>query len=244
MESWIAAASLTGAQLPEPRRVLSTESWIAAASLTDNLDQPYSCVFKQVQKGFSSWYFCRLCSRNDDPVDVLDKDPKTTTKRIAHLADPIHKQRAARVVQMRNAPVSRFSWSRKFHGDLTYYRSVQLESAVCRHIFAGAAASSQAEIERLVNELRLAERMVQLELALWKAACELSPPEDDLSPLRRKSWSSSGWKQLKPIMRKDPLTGITILVAPFLGLKKEAVASPFLGPEEKEEKKRKRESVG
>jgi hypothetical protein len=92
-------------------------------------------------------------------------------------------------------------------------------SAIFRHSFAGSSATHIA-VEQELKELRLAEPMVQLELALWKAACELSPLADNLSPLEWKTWSCSGWKQLESAKRSDPLTGVTALVAPFLGLKK------------------------
>jgi hypothetical protein len=60
---------------------------------------------------------------------------------------------------------------------------------------------------------------VHLELALWKAACELSPR------FRSRTRSSESvvlwreWKDPKARKRRDPLTSVTELVAPFLGLK-------------------------
>jgi hypothetical protein len=197
------------------------ESWIATAPLTDNFNSPGSCVFKRCLVGDTVTYFCRLCSRNDAPTDQLDWGSSSSeAKRKAHLADPIHKQRAALLVQNRVTMVGRFSWTRRLDGDLKYYRSSRLEAAVCRHIFSGSFIS-QAAVERQLKELRVAEPMVQLELALWKAACEQSPPDGELSPRQWKDWAKSGWKQLKPTMRSNPLIGIAALVAPFVGLTKE-----------------------
>jgi hypothetical protein len=62
--------------------------------------------------------------------------------------------------------------------------------------------------------------LVHLELALWKAACKLSAPSTFVGVLEWMTWSHSGWKAQKSSMRRHPLTGITALVAPFLGLKK------------------------
>jgi hypothetical protein len=202
------------------------ENWLATAPLTDNLDQPGSCVFIWVSVGGKWLYFCRLCSRTYDPADLLDAG-NNQVKIHAHLADPIHNQRAALLVQVRNDAFRRFGWSLQFQRDWSYYRSTELESAIFRHCFAGSS-TSQAAVEQQLEELRLGEPMVLLELALWKAACELSPPDDHLSPLRKKDWARSGWKELKPTMRKDPLTGIAALVAPFLGLKKKAKTKPNL----------------
>jgi hypothetical protein len=197
------------------------ESWIATAQLTDKFDWPGSCVFKRCLVGDTVTYFCRLCSRNDAPTDQLDRGSNgSEAKRKAHLADPIHKQRAALLVQNRVAMVSRFSWSRRLDGHLKGYRSSRREAAVCRHIFSGSV-KSQAAVEQPLKELRVAEPMVQLELALWKAACEQCPPDGELSVSHRIFWAKSGWKQLKPTMRSDPLIGRAALVAPFLGLTKE-----------------------
>lgn len=194
---------------------------MATVPLTDNLDTLNSCVFEQVKAGSTTWYFCRLCSRNHCDGEQLDYVGSNQSRmRVAHLADPIHVQRAALQVKKRNQAIDRFFWSIQHKKDVYYYRSAALDASVCRYIFDGSAGSRE-EIERLVETLRLGDPMVQLELALWKAACELSPPGDSLSsPLEWKSWSCRGWKQLKSKMRRHPLTGITALVAPFLGLKK------------------------
>jgi hypothetical protein len=199
------------------------ESWVATVPITDKLDHLASCVFHQVQSGNFTFYFCRLCSRNHFNGEQLDDVPSGRyTKRAAHLADPLHVQRADILVQERNRAINRFCWLLQHKEDVSHYRSPALNSFICYHIFGSPASQDGTEqaILQLLKELRLAEPLVQLELALWKAACELSPLADNLSSLEWKTWSCSGWKQLKSAKRSDPLTGVTALVAPFLGLKK------------------------
>lgn len=96
---------------------------------------------------------------------------------------------------------------------------------VCRYVFVVGGESSKAAIAKRQKELQAVEPLVHLELALWKAACEHSPPGTLVHPWEWKAWYCSGWKQLKPSMRRDPLTCITALVAPFLGLKKAATGA-------------------
>lgn len=114
--------------------------------------------------------------------------------------------------------MARLRWSLEFFHDVERFRRSSLQSSLCRYIFFGGE-SSKAKIVKRLKAMKLADPMVALELALWKAACELRPPHDKLSPLQWKEWSHNGWKGLKATMRRDPLTCITFLVAPFLGLK-------------------------
>jgi hypothetical protein len=71
---------------------------------------------------------------------------------------------------------------------------------------------------------------VLLDLALWKVSCQLRPPAVVVHAPEWMEWLSRGWKALKDgadvggdsLSRCDaPLMGITSLVAPFLGLKRE-----------------------
>ena len=75
------------------------------------------------------------------------------------------------------------------------------------------------------EKLQRGEPMVLLELALWKAACELNPPVQFAHSLEWKAWYHCGWKDLKAQMRRDPRTSITALVAPFLGLKRKGAST-------------------
>jgi hypothetical protein len=122
-------------------------------------------------------------------------------------------------LKKRDAMMSRLCWSLQHLEAAEYFRCPNLESEMFRHIVARSPAS-QATVERQLKDLRLSDPMVQLELALWKAACKLSAPEDFVRVLEWMTWNHSGWKAQKSSTRRHPLTGITALVAPFLGLKK------------------------
>lgn len=139
------------------------------------------------------------------------------------MKDPFHKQRAADLLKKRDVMISRLSWSLQHLEAAEYFGSPTLAQDMLRHIMAGTP-TSQATVERQLKELRLSDPMVHLELALWKAACKLSAPSDFVRVLEWMEWSHIGWKTQKSSMRRHPLTGITSLVAPFLGLKKKKVA--------------------
>ena len=143
------------------------ESWIA---INDNLDQVSYCVFHQVRSGNYTYYFCRLCSRNHCNGEQLDDVPSGRyTKRATHLADPLHVQREGILLQERNRAINRFGWLLQHKEDVSHYRSSALHSVICHHIFGSPASHDGTEqaILQLLKELRLAEPMVQLELALW-----------------------------------------------------------------------------
>jgi hypothetical protein len=122
-------------------------------------------------------------------------------------------------LKKRDAMISRLCWSLQHLEAAEYFGSESFESNMFRHVVAGTS-TSQATVEQQLKELRLSDPLVQLELALWKAACKLSAPEEIVRALEWMAWTHSGWKAQKSNMRRHPLTGITALVAPFLGLKK------------------------
>jgi hypothetical protein len=134
--------------------------------------------------------------------------------------DPLHKRRAADLLQKRDAMIARLCWSLEHLEAAEYFRSPAFESKMIRHIVAGTSAS-QATVEQQLKELQLSDPLVHLELALWKAACKVNPPAGEFAGvLEWMSWNHRGWKAHKSNLRRHPLTGITALVAPFLGLKK------------------------
>lgn len=200
------------------------EGWLIKLPLSDKLDKATSGVFKKVESPKKHpiflprgakfpYYLCQLCSESH-------KEKLYDDTLAVHVLDPLHVHRAKDALLERDAVLKRFEWALQFSRDVNYYSSPAFESMLCRYAFVGGDDSSKAAIGKKQKELQVAEPMVQLELALWKAACEQNPPNDKLSPLEWKEWSRSGWKQLKPSMRRDPLTCITALVDPFLGLKK------------------------
>jgi hypothetical protein len=199
------------------------DDWFTRLPLSDNLDTESSGVFTKVHQKIISkrqYFWCQLCSPHEKTEEKLQESVVTV-----HLCDPLHTRRAKAALQQRSAALSRFEWALQFSRDVNYYSNPNLESMLCRYVFVGGNYSSKAAIVQKQTSLKLADPMVLLELALWKAACEQNPPEDRLSPLEWKEWSRSGWKRRKPSMRRDPLTCITVLVAPFLGLTKETASA-------------------
>jgi hypothetical protein len=139
------------------------------------------------------------------------------------LNDPLHTQRASALLQERKEAMNRLNWSLQFCDGVKYFRCPTFESEMCRHILFGNETSQTAVLE-LQNELVVSDPLVHLELALWKAACELSPPIPFAHSLEWKAWYFGGWKDLKAQKRRDPLTSVTELVAPFLGLKRKGAS--------------------
>jgi hypothetical protein len=197
-------------------------SWLAKLPTSDDLCKRSSGVFKQL--GHYN-YMCQLCSRNDRHSELLGNGDHNASyqEREVHVNDPLHQKRAADVFRKRDAMNSRLGWSLQHLEAAEYFRCPTLESKMFRHIVAGSTAS-QATVEQQLKELRLSDPLVHLELALWMAACRLSAPAGEFARvLEWMSWNHSGWKAHKSKMRRHPLTGITALVAPFLGLKKKVV---------------------
>jgi hypothetical protein len=191
------------------------EDWLGLLPISDKLAYETSGVFQRVGEGDS--YVCRLCSRNDD-------ERISTSSRRRHVEESIHRWRAHWLLEERDALLDRANASLRFYGDLKRFRgnASHMESGICRYIFFGED-SSLADVEQRSRNLRASDPMVLLDLALWKAACQQSPTGSFDYPLDWKAWYQRGWKAQKSSLRRHPFTGITALVAPFLGLKKEAV---------------------
>jgi hypothetical protein len=199
-----------------PTFQVTMDDWFTKLSLSDNLDTDRSGVFKVAEKGWvHEYYWCQLCSRQDGSQARIQRESIE-----AHLLDPLHKNRAKDLLLQREEALQRFDWSLQLSQDVIRYRCPTLESMICRYILLGGTFGKHFIMKRQ-QKLKLADPMVHLELALWKAACERSPPGSLVHPWEWKAWYCSGWKQLKPSMRRDPLTCITGLVAPFLGLKRD-----------------------
>jgi hypothetical protein len=199
-------------------------AWLATIPTSDNLCTINSGVFqKYVHVAGHAFSLCQLCSRKNLPSEQLAEPHYAVRKLEAHVNDPLHQQRAAELLKKRDAMSSRLCWSLQHLEAADYFGCPTLESQMFRHIVAGSSAS-QATVEQQLKELRLSDPLVHLELALWKAACKVNPPAEEFARvLEWMSWNHSGWKAHKSKMRRHPLTGITALVAPFLGLKKKMV---------------------
>jgi hypothetical protein len=197
------------------------DDWFTKLPLTDDLSKRTSGVFQVAKKAkhgdLDHCYWCQLCSSHDESSARIPHDEVQ-----AHLYDPVHKNLASALLLQRKLAVTRFEWARQFSRDLDRYRCPEWESMVCRYVFVGGGESSKADIAKRQRQLKAAEPMVHLELALWKAACEGSPQENVVHPWEWKAWYGGGWKRRKPTTRRDPLTCIPALVAPFLGLTKPA----------------------
>ena len=74
------------------------------------------------------------------------------------------------------------------------------------------------QAERAIQQTKRNEPYVLLELALWKAACILHPPEGRIRDATSFfTWASGGWKANKGAMRHDAMIGSVIEnVMPFL----------------------------
>jgi hypothetical protein len=226
--------------------------WLADVPTTDELNTWQSRVFKEVAP-FT--YVCLLCSSSSSsstsphaadwsppPAErIIESGPRfggigdgpqfggggvpmIIRQRQAHACDPLHVQRANALLEQRKQAMDRMYWSLEFGDTVKYYCCRAFEAELCRHILFGNE-TSQAAVSRHQKVLRLSDPLVHLELALWKAACELSPPVPFGHSLEWKAWYRAGWKDLKAQMRRDPLTSVTALIAPFLGLKRKEGAS-------------------
>jgi hypothetical protein len=197
------------------------DNWIARLSLYDKLDTPRSGVFSKVDgvDAKTHLYTCNLCSRRARCPVQFKEAIGSAHKRNAHLRNPIHAQHVREFLSHRNQNLNRLSGLLDDWEDAKYFRCPTLDSYVVRYIMSGDASSRNAILRRR-KELARSDPLVQLELALWKAACETSPPETIALPMEWTAWYCGGWMSKKADLRRHPLTGVAALVAPFLGLKK------------------------
>jgi hypothetical protein len=202
------------------------EDWLGELPFTDRMNTPRSGVFCRISEGKAGGddavVVCRLCSSPGDPL-TCSADRLCGSKALKHhLEDKLHLQRAKAISKERDKFLARSNATLRFGGDMKRFRcDPVLASGMCRYVYLGDNAAL-ADVERRRNDLRASEPLVLLDLALWKASCELHPPESVVTPLAWKAWLGHGWKAKKTTSRGDPLHGIVALVAPFLGLKKES----------------------
>jgi hypothetical protein len=202
------------------------EDWLSELPFTDRMNTPRSGVFFRISEGKAGGddavVVCRLCSSPGDPL-VRSADRLCGSKALKHhLEDKLHLQRAKAVAKERDKFLARSNGTLCYRGDMKRFRcDPTMASGICRFVYLGDLMGFADAVNRC-NELKASEPLVLLDLALWKASCELHPPESVVTPLAWKTWLGHGWKAKKPTSRGDPLLGIVALVAPFLGLKNES----------------------
>jgi hypothetical protein len=72
--------------------------------------------------------------------------------------------------------------------------------------------------ERTLMKYEQLERLVLLQLAIWKAECLMQMPDTEIGYSKAVDWMKSGWKALKVEMRGSNAIGTVLsLVHPFMG---------------------------
>ena len=156
-------------------------------------------------------YHCQFC----DATWTVPSSSGT----VEHERDPSHRERVSEANYAGTEFLRRAALASTLATDMRDHEieTTGLNYEVLRYLFSTAERCSSADLQAKVKQIKWGKTLALLELALWKAACILNPPEPLPHMTSVMFWISGGWKAQKVAMRHNEIITVVMEnVIPFL----------------------------
>jgi hypothetical protein len=216
-------------------------------SVRKSADQPFASFVQWNSTNGRPTYYCELCQVHiDSSIDAneIELDGENDTVLDFHCRSNAHRSLVLQIAAMKSSPLR--SWCAKQQLRMEQFRGkslvVEQWQSLVRCKFYWLLLNYRAwefnegslhywdhkkDVEKTLDMYEWKERLLLLDLVLWKAACQSNPPNSTVSPngtvspstyLAWRDWTDRGWKQGKAEMRGSSNIDIILrAVLPFLG---------------------------